>query len=492
MTKHVTLKRLLTGLLLFCGVFAYASSNTAAAGGMGDMTMELFCDSWEENIKDYSDQEHCWSCQIFLLFFDAANKVAGEINNALSGPVISIIGVFVGLYLAFNTLIYFGDVGDAPDLMGFLTKLGGMMVKTGIGVCFLKGGASLAFEYIVNPVLTDAANLASDILDAAGQNSVSCPAIAADGGSKLAPMGPGVRSSLECMIKKIASGMARSQSIAQGLRCGAFFWYEIDIAWPISIVLPLPKFYILNPIMWLVGMWLGCLFWIVSFLFPIAMLDVIFRIGLTVGMLPLFIAAWIFPITTSFAKTAWEIFLHSCMVFAITGIIVCMTVMMVESAWVSGDSTLLQEFQSKMEASAYVEAWDLMFDNDGLSRLFIVMCVAVWGLYVAPIADKLSGKFISSDKEFPESCGIRAIRGTIFFIMDVILAIITIISFGATSCLYVLKLAKHLADGAQKVEQLKRKIDKVREMRKRIQKIQRTANKVKNNVSRAANAATHS
>lgn len=239
--------------------------------------------------------------------------------------------------------------------------------------------------------------------------------------------------------------------------------------------------------MWLVGMWLGCLFWIISFLFPIAMLDVIFRIGLTVGMLPLFIAAWIFPITTQFAKTAWEIFLHSCMVFAITGIIVCMTVMMVESAWVAGDSTLLQDFQAKMEASAYVEAWDMMFDNDGLSRLFIVMCVAVWGLYVAPIADKLSGKFIGS-QEFPESCGIRAIRGTIFFIMDVILAIITIISFGATSCLYVLKVAKHLADGVDKIEKVKKKIDKVREMRKKIQKIQRTANKVKNNVSRAEGA----
>lgn len=482
MTKHVTLKRLLVGLLLFCGMFVYASSNPACAIGMGDMSMEDFCDSWDENIKDYSDQEHCWSCQIFLLFFDAANKVAGEINNALSGPVISIIGVFVGLYLAFNTLIYFSDVGDAPDLMGFLTKLGGMMVKTGIGVCFLKGGAALAFEYIVNPVLTDAANLASDILDAAGQNSVSCPAIAADGGSKLAPMGPGVRSSLECMIKKIASGMARSQSIAQGLRCGAFFWLEVDIP-----MLPIPKFFLPNPIMWLVGMWLGCLFWIVSFLFPIAMLDVIFRIGLTVGMLPLFIAAWIFPITTQFAKTAWEIFLHSCMVFAITGIIVCMTVMMVESAWVAGDSKVLADFQQLMKDSAYVEAWDMMFDNDGLSRLFIVMCVAVWGLYVAPIADKLSGQFIGS-QEFPASCGIRAIRGTIFFIMDVILAIITIISFGATSCLYVLKVAKHLADGVDKIEKIKKKIDKVREMRKKIQKIQRTANKVKNNVSRAEGA----
>ena len=483
MTKQFVLKRLLIGLLLFCSVFAYASSNNAVAGGMDDMTMDIFCDSWDKNMEDYSDQEHCWSCQIFMLFFDAANKTAGQINNALSGPIGKVILIGVSLFVVFNTLFFFGNVNDAPDIMAFLTKIGGIILKAGFAYCFLKGGSALAFDYIVSPVLTEAANLAVMILDSTDTNAVEC-SIVMDGGSALSPMGEGVRSSLDCMIKKIASGMARSQSIAQGLRCGAFFWFEVGLPWFIPI--PLPHFFIPNPLMWLVGIMLGCLFWLISFMFPIAMLDVIFRIGLIVGMLPLFIAAWVFPITTTYAKTAWEIFLHSCLVFAITGITVCMIVMMLESAWSAGDSAVLEDFQKKMEASAYVEAWDLLFDNGGLASLFIVISVGVWGLYVAPQADKMSGQFVG--KDFPTSCGIRAIRGTIFFIMDVILFIITLISSGATSCLYVLKVAKHVADGVEKVEQLKKRIEKIRQFRKKLDKIQRKANTVKDRVGKAADA----
>ncbi len=481
MAKHFVLKRLLIGLLLVCGVFAYASFHTAAADGMDSITMDAFCDSWQENMADYSDQDNCWSCQFFLLFFDAANKTAGQINNALSGPAGKVMIIGVALFVVFNTLIFFSDVGDAPDLMGFLTKIGGMILKAGIAYCFLRGGASMAFDYIVNPVLTSAATLASQILNSTGTNSVNC-SIATDMSSTMAaPMGAGVRSSLECMIKQIASGMARSQSIAQGLRCGAFFWFKIPI---------IEMYFPPNIIMWVVGMWLGCLFWIISCFFPMAMLDVIFRIGLTVGMLPLFILAWVFPITASYAKTAWDIFLHSCLVFAITGIIVCMIVMMLESAWVSGDSELLQEFQTKMEASAYVEAWNMLFEDgfaEGLGRLFVVMCVAVWGLFVAPQADKLSGAFIGAP-DFPKSCGIRAIRGTMFFIIDVILAIITIISLGATSCLYGLKIAKHLTDSMQKIEEIRQRIERVREIREKIRKVQTIANKVKKTTSVATAA----
>ncbi len=487
MTKHFTLKRLLIGLLLFCSVFAYASFNKASAGGMDDMLMETFCDSWQENMRDYSGQDNCWSCQIFMLFFDAANATAAKINNALSGPVGKVIIIGVALFVVFNALVFFSSVNDAPNIMEFLTKVGGIILKAGFAYCFLKGGAKLAFDYIVNPVLASAANLATQILDSMDTNSVPCSMSGDTNGSVGAPIGEGVRSSLECMIKKIASGMARSQSIAQGLRCGAFFWWRLG-GWPLPF-----EFYIPNPLMWLVGMILGCLFWLISCLFPIAMLDVIFRIGLTVGMLPLFIAAWIFPITQKYAKTAWDIFLHSCLVFAITGVMVCMVVAMVENAWVAGDSSLLQDFQRKMEASSYVDAWDeALFAGgigSGLANIFIVMSVGVWGLYTAPLADKVSGKFIGA-ADFPESCGIRAIRGTINFIMDVIMFIITIISWGATASLYVLKTMKHVADGLKKIEDLKKMIDKVRKFREKMQKIQRVANKVRSGAQVASNVAT--
>ena len=473
---------------------AAAKESEGASKGMNDSTMATFCNNWDENLAEYSGQENCWSCKIFIMFFDAANKIAGQVNGALTGPAGKILILGVALWTVFNVAALFSSVTDAPDIMGFLTKFGGMILKAGFAWCFLEGGSSLAFHYIVNPVLSAAAGLSAQVLSLTN-SAVNCTIDSNSmvDGSINAPMGAGVRDSLDCMIKAIASGMARSQSIAQGLRCGSFFWFEVDF-W----FLPGPKFYIMNPLMWLFGMMLGCLFWIISFMFPIAMLDVIFRIGLLVAMLPMFILAWVFPITARFAKTAWDIFLHSCMVFTITGLIIGMIVTMVETSWVAGSGGNFEEFQAKMEASSYVEAWNMLFDaglGAGLASLFIVMTVGVWGIYLAPVPDKLSKSFLGSSLDFPDSCAIKAIRGTLFFIVDVIMFIITLISFGATACVYALKFFSYLKrtmDALRKVqdalEKAKKMQERIQKLQEKINKVQSVANKVKSGVQTAKNA----
>lgn len=485
MTKHFGFNKFIIGLLLFCGVFAHAFSTPATAATlMEGATMEAFCDTWDKNIADYSDQEHCWGCHIFLLFFDAANKTAGQINAALSNPLGDVINIGVGLFLIVQTLMLFSNVGDAPSPMEYLTKVGGMLVKAGFGWCFLKGGSAMAFEYIVNPVLTAAAQLSGDILDASGGGSVSCTMPSAMTVSKTLPMGTEVRASLKCMIEKIASGMAESQAVAQGLRCGAFFfnpfdWEDVGPLDFLGIPIPCP-----NPIMWGVGMLFGCMFWFISFMFPIAMMDVIFRIGLLVGMLPLFITAWIFPITSRYAKTAWNIFLHSCMVFAVTGIIISMTIAMLDNAWNGSDQGSMATFMSEMKSSAYVQAWNHLFSSGrGLFGLFMVLATTVWAIYVAPIADDLSGKFVGA--EFSSNCAVKAVRGTLFFIIDIILMIITVITLGATSCLYLVRIMKNVAEGVEKAEKLRQRLEKIKKFRKRMMKIQQKAQQVKRNVQQA-------
>ena len=68
------------------------------------------------------------------------------------------------------------------------------------------------------------------------------------------------------------------------------------------------------------------------------------------------------------------------------------------------------------------------------------------------------------------------------------MAIITIISLGATTCLYGLKIAKHVTDSLEKVEEIRKRIEKVREIRERIHKVQNVANKGKRIATRAADA----
>lgn len=468
MTKHFVLKRLLIGLLLFCGIFAYTSFHTAHAFSVYDSTMETFCNSWNQNMAEYQGQENCWTCKIFVLLFDSANKAAGQINKALSPPVVQAVITLFGVWLAVHTLIFFSSVGTAPNLMEFLTKVGGMMLKVGFGVAFLNGGATLAFDYVVNPVLTDAANLTSQVLSQAGL-SPGCEFSGGGGSTSTGPMGDGVRESLKCMIEKISSGMARSQSIAAGLRCGAMFY-------DFGFLNPFP-----HPGMWIVGAVFGCFFWFISFIFPLVMLDVIFRIGLIVGMLPLFVAAWIFPITTSYAKKAWDIFLQSCFVFVVTGLIVCILVALVDQSWGAGDPEIISKFQSKMEAGQYTDAWDAIFAGGfgkGLVALFLVLCVCFWGVGIASKSDKVANEYVGEGR-YPKNCAIRAIEGIIGFIFDVIMAVITILTFGATSCLYLFKLGKYMSDGARKIQEIVRHLrrikERVQQIREKVQKAQQVA-----------------
>ncbi|MGN1079969.1 MAG: hypothetical protein ACI4TE_07355 [Alphaproteobacteria bacterium] len=469
MTKHVTLKRLVIGVLLFCGVFAYTSIHSAHAFSIYDKKMEDVCDSWSQNMQDYQGQEHCWTCQIFVLLFDAANKAAGQINNALSPPIMKAVVTLCSLWLAIHTLIFFSDVGSAPNLMAFLTKIGGMMIRVGFGYALLAGGAQLAFDYVINPVLTDGAKLATTVLSTTGL-SPGCEFTSSGGGSPTSgPMGQEVRESLKCMIEKIASGMARSQSIAQGLRCGAMFY-------DFGFLNPFP-----HPGMWIVGATFGCFFWFISFLFPLVMLDVIFRIGLMAGMLPLFVAAWIFPITASYAKKAWDIFLQSCLVFVVTGLIVCILVALVDQSWGAGDQTIINAFQQKMEANQYTDAWDELFSGGvgrGLVNLFLVLCVCFWGVGIASKSDKVANEYVGEGK-YPDNCAVKAIEAIISFIFDVIMAVITILTFGATSCLYLFKLGKYMSDSARKLQEIIRHLrrikEKVQKIQQKMQKLQKVA-----------------
>lgn len=419
--------------------------------------MMSVCDTYAKNVEDYSGG--CWSCDIFMIFFDAANEVAGHVANVVEGPAKTALAVFLGVWLVFNTAVFFSSVNDAPGLGEFATKVGGTMFRGTFAVIFLAAGSSFVFEYFVNPVLTDAAAMSVSML-----SSSPCTFDAGGGGSSALPMSPGVRSSLKCMIEAIASGLAPSQAIAQGMRCGAFFY------WDGLPILP-------NPIMWAWGCALGTLFYIIAFLFPITMLDVIFRIGLMVGMIPLFIVAWVFPATRRFAKTGWDVFFQSAIIFVVTAIIVSMIVSMVEHAWVATADADVDTFRAMMQGNKYPEAFKLLTDKSAVASLFIVLAVAVWGLIMAPKTDKLASEFTGGD--FPESCGIKALKAMIDFAMNIIFLILTILTLGAGAVTFISKAMMKVAQTAEQIEKLRQRIEKMKEMQKKIKKVQDKAKKVR-------------
>ncbi|MBR1777756.1 MAG: hypothetical protein IJ752_04135 [Alphaproteobacteria bacterium] len=504
--KKLFSKQLYIRLLLVVGLF-FVSSSSVFASAQQD-AIDKYCDTWDVNIEDYSGQEHCWSCEIFVLLFDSANMVAGLTNSALGDGAKGIVAVGGGLWFAFYTLMFFSNVGGLSDPMEYLTKIGSIMLRIGIAGVFLSGGASMAFDYIISPVLTSGAKLANIALNASGHlpvtlpNDVASPAtdmynkmkewkekdadsIAAKfaaaatapifGNAPSAaisgPMGDGVRSALKQMIAAMASGMAQAQAIAQGLRCGAAFYWHVDLYFI--------EWFFPNPLMAFVGMWLGCVFWGISVMFCFAMLDVIFRIGLLVSMLPIFIAAWVFPITSQFAQSAWKMFLNTVMVFFVTGLTASFIVVLVENAWdINPGET--SSFMAEMKASHYTDAWEQLFEQGfvaGLGTLLLVSAVAWWGWLMAPKSDETAKKFVGGS--FSSSVAIKAIKKLINFIIDAVMFVLTIVTMGMGACMYFFKVARTMADALDKVQKLREIEQKIKETRKKLQKMRKIQDKMK-------------
>ena len=513
-------KKICVGLFLAIGLVFVQTHDASASilgklvgslvgGGIGNADAEMngICDTFAQNLQDYSDQNHCWTCEIFVLLFDSANVVSGQINNTLAKPVLNLVIVGGLVWLSFVTLVFFGNIGDAPNPMEYLTKVGSIMLRVGIAGCFLAGGSSVAFNYIVNPVLSSGVQLASSTLSMtgagismAGNSGSSGDAVSSmeawthgsrgriesqfggssssfkAKGSGSGPMGDGVRNSLKQMIYRMSSGMARAQAVSQGLRCGAFFWKKVSF----GALIPIPDFLVPNPLMWAVGAWLGCIFWIISIMFCMAMLDVIFRIGLLVGILPVFIAAWVFPITGAFAKTAWEMFLNSVLVFFITAIVAALVVILSERAWESGPSGSFSSFMSQMQANSYVEAWDSLFAggaSDGLTTLFIVSAVALWAWAISPKADGVAEKILGAS--FSSSVAIKALHAMIDFFMNLVMMVFTIVTAGAAACMYLLKIFSFFKKSMDTLKKIQETMDKIERFQAKVRKIRALALKAK-------------
>jgi len=454
----VVSKRFWIAMMLLAMVLIIANPAFAAEEA-GD------CEPYSEYLKQYSgDSGSCWTCQIFMLFFDTGNEVSGYIAKAIEEPAKMLLAVGFGIWILCKTASFFSNVGDAPDIFAHMTEIGGGMIRAGIATCLLLGGSAAAFDYFVNPVLSSAAAYSTTVV-----SDVPCKAGETNSGSLSLPLGPGVRSSMECMIKQIANGMGPTQALARGMRCGAWHYFEVpatglDVFWP--------------P-MWAWGCVMAMFFWVVSFLFPMALLDVIFRICIILGMLPLFVVAWVFPLTRNYATTGWNVFVQGCFIFVVASMMIGMLVKVVEQTWVIAAGRGMEAWKKQMEAGAYVDAFKDLVTAGGLSNFFIIIAVACFGIYIAPKVDEFGGKLVG-DTTPPRGCAVRAIKAIVNGVIDLILLVLTIITMGAAACTYVLKVAQWAKKTADGIKQMQERIKKLRELEQRVrrakQKIQAARN----------------
>lgn len=420
-------------------------------------------------LSEITDYDECWTCTVFMMFFDASNSLAGHVASVLEGPAVTFMWAMFLVWLAFNTAVFFSSVADAPDLGEFATKVGGMAFKILFATVFLQGGASMTFDYFINPVITDASQLANQLVtestECGGDTIIS-------GGSSKTAMSNETRESMRCMIGGLGGGLREAQKMAQSLRCGAGYWYTMPL-----ILKAFGWEYLPNPMMWALGCLLGGFFWAISLVFPMVLMDAVFRIGLMVGMVPMWVVAWVFPATRSYSKTAFFIVLHSCLLFVVMALVMNMCMQLIRTAL----TNMGPEFIAKMQEGAYVDAYESIESEADLYKMFILMAICFFGILMPPKAEEITSQL--SGARFPPSVGMEAMKMMINLVLDIIILIFSIITVGFGALLYFARLAQFVRNSDKVIRTMRRIMKAAEQARRRARRLQRAAKNAKFSVS---------
>lgn len=442
-----------------------------------------------KNCSSYSDMfaefKKCETCKVILWFFDAANYMTKSFANELSQPLIKLVGLCFGLWLAFETLKYFSTPASELDGAGYGTKVGTMLFRVMFGIVLIENGSSVVFEYFLEPFLDSTSRLVTVVaggsLTSTGVPTKFVGAISAD-----------TRSAIDGMIGGFTIPLIKMQTVGFGLMCNGFYALEfppdivIEALKSVEEILPLsniPQIGLPSTPMISFGCVLFLLFTAVAFFYALTFMDVVMRFALTVAFVPLAAAAWIFPATQKYATQVWKVFLNTALLFICTAAFLAIIVELLRNSF--GEI-----FIEKAEASQFKDAylslsflprntWILAHIAINPMPLVVTCVIAILACIGLKIPSEVAGRL--ADMGFGgqglENCGQKALYNIIMMIIDIILLIITICTFGATSFIQAFEPVEKSEKAIRKIKKLKEYLEKLKKARKRVLQVKKQVNK---------------
>ena len=399
-----------------------------------------------------TENSNCQMCKVFMMIFDKSNQVCAAIARAVSPSASRALLSFFALWMAITVLQEFSNVGAGFDGAAMLTKIGGMLIRVTLAYLVLLDSCEWFFGHVINPTMDAMVDMVSAV------SSSPCT-VGSGGASSNAPLSPGVRSGMKCAIENIANGVSEVLSISAAIRCGANMWEPID--W-----LPIQIF---HPLMWLYGCAIGVMFWFVSFIFPLVMLDIIFRIGIILGFAPIFFLAAVFDSTRPYTKQWYQTFFSSCMVFVVASIALAIVVDMVKSVLNIYGSNGASSFVSMIQGNQFVEAY-LQLDTASLFlSLIAINGIGFWAIQIAPKCDEITKGLFGGVAI--ESCAEKAFKAMANLAFSILILILTIVTCGIGSILYVCRAVKFVADSAKALQKIMKALKKMQKAAKNAQRV---------------------
>ncbi len=261
-------------------------------------------------------QSSCYSCIIVKTlietFMSACSKVYGVATKA--GGIILLLGTVLWLAVfALHNVSSFANVEPASEineLLVFLFKVVFVWAVLGAGLDFI-------IQYMINPILATGADYGIGIIQSAGVVKFNPETAGEIYGEKVQYAYEGVRVIEPAVINKLLNlNRAIDATVSTNLVVGhALTCHSLHAGMIRLSAVNIPDIWI-----WLCG----AIIWFFGFMMTLAvsyyLLDVCFKMGFMVMVLPVVIALWPFNYTKDKLKVCFSILLKSAAVFAFLAI----------------------------------------------------------------------------------------------------------------------------------------------------------------------------
>ncbi|MBO4520966.1 MAG: type IV secretion system protein [Alphaproteobacteria bacterium] len=303
-------------LWLFVANFCIAALTPFACMALGMETHYTGHKSENCDLGDMQseDRNHRWwenpLSTVFRASVDVGNKTFDSVGEGAKG--LMVVGGL--LWVAIFLLKVEGGMQES-DPMENLSKIGGLVFRMGIAGTLLSN-RDFFFGYFLAPVIE------------AGAGFVKMEEIS--GGDEAPPpisIGSGGLSDATNALMEIAVGAHNSAANLQGagrwVKCVGKI-HELDL-WLFSIWLPDPGLFFSGCLMQFAG-------WLLIAVFPFFLVDAGFRLGVVAALCPLFIVAWVFESTRSYASKGLQAVLNIAFVFMLIRIAIAIAMKLISGA----------------------------------------------------------------------------------------------------------------------------------------------------------------
>ena len=338
------------------------------------------------------DNQNCVICRLFHTVLKAVQTLAQRAYDALAPALISLLGIALGIYIAYLTLITIASPATSK-ISEYLTKLTAQGAKVAIAIALLSA-PSFVYTTLISPIIDGGVDFGITL---AGEKKAAIM----DMGRKFEFDASNTYLQAEVLQNAVGAAAAFNETavevpaIGRSMMCNA--WYNDE---SLKDLVSGSYHFFPRIQMWLEGAILYIFGLMIAFAVGFYMVDCALQLGVVCAMMPFFVASWPFKITKSYTKQGWDIFLNTFFNFVVMGVVISAISQIMTQALSTGLSK--QTLGALLDSKKVDELMEVI-DFGGLQMAMLVICCM--------LALKLSGEIQNITNKLSGGLGISVGAG---------------------------------------------------------------------------------